>query len=100
MPVYAPTAAATVAATQVEVDAGATPVDEIEVTITDAAVTTSSKIFVSVSMDTPTSKDSDDVSMDAYVAIVVAEAAGSFIVRFRSLDGPVHDRYLLNYLIA
>jgi hypothetical protein len=88
-----------VTATQVEIDVGATPVGEAEVTVTNGAVTTASKIFAAVSTDAPTGKDADDAPMDFY--IVQAEAAaGEIIFRLYSPTGLLHDRYLIDYLIG
>lgn len=86
-------------AKQAEIDAGATPLDEVEVVVSDTDITAASHVFASVSFDTPTGKDADDVPMDTYV-VLAYEAAGQVTMRLRSLDGPVHDKYLINYLIA
>lgn len=85
-----------------EIDAGASPLDEVEVSVTDADVIATSAIYAQVSMSAaPTGKDADDVPMDTYVCWAdPMGATGSFTVRLRSLDGQIHDRYVIDYLIA
>jgi hypothetical protein len=88
-------------AKEIEIDVGAQPLDEFETTISDTDVLAGSNIFVAMNWAAPTGKDADDVPMDTYVLAADPQGvAGSFTLRLRSLDGMLHDRYLINYLIA
>lgn len=84
---------------QVEVDVGPIPVDEFEIDIVDTDVKNSSKLFATMSWDTPTGKESDDVPMDSYV-INVNGVRNRVTLRLRSLDGLLHDTYRVNYIVG
>lgn len=89
----------TLTATQVEIDVGTTPVPDFDAVVTDAAASTGSKVFATVSWDAPTGKDADDVSMDTYV--VNADAgAGSITFRIAAHEGWLEGTYKIDYLIA
>lgn len=85
--------------TQVEVDFGTTPVDSKVFTITDAAVTTASKIIAEVAYDAPTGKDLDEIEMDTILVSPGQAAAGSFQVFVRTTDGSyLADKFKINYV--
>jgi hypothetical protein len=83
----------------VEVDVGATPIEQADVTVVDPGVTTASAIFATMSWEAPTGKDADDVPMDTYV-INVGAGDGEITIRLRSLDGLLYDKYKINYLVG
>jgi len=83
---------------QTEVDFGSTPVDNASFTITDAQVTASSIVSCWLSGATPTSKDQDELEMDA-LFMEALPGAGSFSLYIRGLEGYVSDKFKINYLI-
>jgi hypothetical protein len=95
----APGAGGSVTATQVEIDVGATPVDDATVNTVDAAITTSSKIIFALSGIAPTGKDEDELGMDALM-IVPLPRAGSIDWYIRGLEGYIHDKFKLEYVVG
>jgi hypothetical protein len=102
MPVVNPgssSSTGTVNVKQTEVDFGTTPLAETEFTVTDSEVTASSQIIGTIAYEAPTGKDLDELEMDA-IDLRFAPGAGSFIVRVKGLDGYLHDKFKINYLIG
>lgn len=93
----APTAS--VAITQAEIDVGTTPVAEASVAVTDAGVTTSSKIIGGVAYKAPTGKDLDELEMDA-LDITFEPATGSLNVKIKGLEGYIADKFIIWYIFA
>ncbi len=84
-----------------EVDFGTTPLPEREFTITDAAVTATSKLIVTHAGNAATGKSADENAMDALVA-TAQPAAGSFTLYARTLDpvALVQGKFKFNYLVG
>ena len=85
--------------TEIEVDFGATPVAAKTLTITNAAVTASSKIIVSQSGAAPTGKSADENEMD-FILANATPASGQFTLRLHSMFGRVRDKFKFNYMVA
>ena len=96
-----PTASATVAWTQVEVDFGnPSYFDRKSFVISDGSVNGSSKIGVTVSLDAPTGKQSDELEMDMLMATAGNCSAGAFNLVVGGNEGFLHDKFKLNYLVG
>jgi len=95
----APTASITI--TQTEVDFGATPVADGTFTITNGAVSASSKILASVAYDAPTGKDLDEIEMDNLNIRVGKCSSGQFQIFISTADGSyLHDKFKINYTVG
>jgi hypothetical protein len=81
---------------QTEIDFGVTPVNEASFTITDADVTTSSKIVGGVAYEAPTGKDLDELEFDTLELRFVA-GTGQFVLYVQSKEGYVADKFKVNY---
>lgn len=68
-------------------------------TITDADVSASSQLIASLSYQAPTSKDQDEVEMDDF-SIRCMPGTGQFDMFVNSLNGAVHDKFKVNYLVG
>lgn len=90
---------ATVEIKQTEVDFGSTPVAEAEFVVVDVDVTPASQIMGDVAYEAPTGKDLDELEMDG-LDLKFAPGSGQFTLYARGLDGPVHDKFKINYLIG
>lgn len=93
----APTAAASIS--QTEIDFGSTPVSEASFLITDANVSSSSKLIGLVAYVAPTGKDLDELDMDG-LDLKFAPGVGQFTLYARGLDGYVADKFKINYQIG
>lgn len=91
--------AGSVVTTSVEVDFGAAPLVNAVFTITDATITTASRIFLQASGEAATGKDQDENEFDQFDFMVVP-AAGTFDVFVRCLTGPFADKLKLAYQVA
>lgn len=81
-----------------EIDFGSTPVAEKEFTITDADVTTDSKIVGCIAYVAPTGKDLDELELDA-IDLKFAPGAGQFKIYAKGLEGYVADKFKVFYII-
>jgi hypothetical protein len=86
-------------ATSAELNFGSTPVEAGVFTVTDAAVTTASKIIVQQSGVAPTSKAQDENEFDQIIFFAVP-AAGTFKVFARSLTGGIAGNFKINYALG
>lgn len=94
------TAASSISMVETEVDFGSTPVGETTAfTITDATVSGTSKIMLSLSGAAPTGKDQDELEMDAF-HMWALPGSGSFSLYMRPLEGFVHDKFKVNYIVG
>lgn len=84
---------------QTEVDFGSTPIPEQSFTITDAAVSLSNQLIAMIAYEAPTGKDLDELEMDA-IDIKVAPGTGEFTLFIKGLEGYLHDKFKVNYLIG
>lgn len=85
--------------TETEVDFGSTPVSEGSFTITDAGVSGTSKIMLSLSGAAPTSKDQDELEMDSF-HMWALPSTGTFTLYMRALEGYVSDKFKVNYMVG
>ncbi len=88
-----------ISSTQIEVDMGALPIVSKTFTVIDLNCTPSSVIVGNVSGDTPTGKMDDEVEMDSY-ALLFKAGSGQFDVTLRGLEGYLHDKFKINYVIG
>lgn len=93
----APTAA--VAATEVQLNFGTDPVDSKQFTVTDAAVTPTSKIIIVQSAVAGAGGATDDSELDP-IAVSAFPSSGSFTVNAHALKGRVVGKYMFNYQVA
>lgn len=93
----APTAS--VAITETEIDVGTTPVVEASISVTDAGISTSSKIIGGVAYKAPTGKDLDELEMDA-LEIKFEPLTGTMNVHIKGLEGYIADKFILWYTFA
>lgn len=84
---------------QTEIDFGATPISEASFTITDANVTASSKIVAMVAYVAPTGKDLDEIECDE-LDIKCGNGSGTFPMYVKGMEGYVHDKFKINYIIG
>jgi hypothetical protein len=84
---------------QTEVDFGSTGVDEASFTVADAAVTALSHLLATTAYVAPTGKDLDELDMDS-LEIKIAPGIGQFTMYIKSLEGPVHGNFKINYLVG
>lgn len=82
--------------TEVEVDFGATPVFEKQITVIDAGVSASSKIIASQSGKAATGKQSDENEMD-FLILNCTPGSGQFTLNCRAIPGPVSGLQKINY---
>lgn len=93
----APTAS--VAATEVQLNFGATPVDSKQFTVTDASVSPTSKILIAQSGTAAAGQDADNAEMDP-IAVSAIAGTGQFTVYAHALKGRVVGKYMFNYQVA
>ena len=82
---------------QAEVDFGSVPVWEASFLISDASVSAGSHLVGNVAYVAPTGKDLDEMEMDN-LDLKFAPGTGEFTIYARGLDGPIHDKFKINYL--
>lgn len=101
-PQKAPTATqwkAVTLAKQTEVDFGTTPVEDATFTVADDQVKTTSHIDCWLSGDAPTGKDADEIGLDALLIAATPASAGNISIYVRGLEGYVHDKFKLDYVV-
>lgn len=92
------TTTGTVIGTQVAIDFGSTPQWFAEFTITDAAVSSSSILIGMISYSVgSTGKSLDEISMDTY-CVICQPGSGQLIARVTGLEGPLANKFMLNYM--
>jgi hypothetical protein len=84
---------------QTEVDFGATPISESSFTITDIDVISSSHIEGSIAYEAPTGKDLDELEMDE-IDLKFGVGIGQFTIYAKGMEGYLHDKFKINYLIG
>jgi len=84
---------------QIEVDFGATPTRYFNGMISDADITTNSKLMIVQSGDAATGRAADEEEMDPLLPRAKVQN-GSFILHVTALEGPVVGSYRLNYTIG
>lgn len=84
---------------QTEVDFGATPVYDATFTVTDANVSTSSRIVPSLAGDTPTGKDADELEFDD-IFMYATPGTGQFSLYCRGNEGYLADKYKIDYVVV
>lgn len=82
--------------TEVEIDFGSVPVRDKQFTITDAGVSSTSKIIAVQSGKAATDRDADENAMDALVLNCKPES-GQFVINAFAISGPVTGKYKVNY---
>jgi predicted RecA/RadA family phage recombinase len=84
---------------QTEIDFGTTPVESATFTIADAQVSSASNVTAWIAGDAPTGKDADEIGMDDI--FLSASASGGNITLFvRGLEGYLHDKFKVNYMVG
>lgn len=84
---------------EVEIDFGPVGDTLLEVVVSDAGVTATSRIIVTQSMNQPTGKDQDETTMDI-LTFKAWPGAGQFTLNVESITGPVHDKMKVFYNYA
>ncbi len=94
-----PGGSGTFAITQAEIDFGESPVPEAFFSITDANVTTSSKVLGGIAYVAPTGRDLDEVEMEPFN---LNFSGGSGVVNLwaQAIEGPVTGKYKVWYTFA
>lgn len=85
--------------TEVEIDVGATPVQESSIAVADAGVSVTSKIIGGIAYKAPTGKDLDELEMDA-IELKFEPGTGTFNVHIKGMEGYISDKFIIWYLIA
>ena len=86
--------------TEVEIDFGTKPVTSKSFTVTDAAVSATSKISIVPSAKTATGRvNTDDMEWDGLSLAAVA-GTGSFTVYAVANPGPVVGKRVINYIVG
>jgi hypothetical protein len=86
--------------TQIEVDFGATPATDNEFTITDAAVTATSKIIASLAYEDTADNTADEIIACGVVCTAGKAEAGSFKLLVASLNSALSGKYKINYIVG
>tara|TARA_R110000822_G_scaffold127454_1_gene262968 strand:- start:18147 stop:18446 length:300 start_codon:yes stop_codon:yes gene_type:complete len=81
---------------EVEIDVGTTPVIEASVSVTNALVTTETRMLGGVAYKKPTGKDLDEISMDSF-DLKFEPLLGSFNVLIKGLEGYISDKFIIWY---
>lgn len=81
---------------EAEIDFGSVPVREKHFTITDAGISSTSKIIAVQSGKAATDRDADENEMDALILNCKPET-GQFILNAFAIPGPVTGKYKVNY---
>jgi len=84
---------------QTEIDFGVIPVSEKEFTITDSDVLVTSQITGTIAYEAPTGKELDELEMDS-IDLKFAPGSGQFKIYAKGLEGYLHDKFKINYLIG
>ena len=84
---------------EIEVDFGASAVRSKRFTITDAAVSATSKIMVMQSGKAATGRSADENEMDM-LHFLATPGSGTFVLIADCLTGRVNGKYKANYLIG
>lgn len=84
---------------ETEIDFGVVGAEELSVDISDSGITTSSRMFITQSLNQPTGKDQDEATMDDLI-FKVLPGSGSFTLQITSLTGPIHDKLKVFYNYA
>ena len=87
-------------ATQVVVDLGSTPGDEFEVTVTDGACTSASKVVCSMAYIHTSDNDADEISFSKVFCAAGKPATGSFTASIMAADGPIQGHFAMNYALG
>ena len=84
---------------ETEVDFGASATTAASATVTDASVSATSKILVTMSGNAATGRQADENEMDKLVCSV-RPGTGSFVVHCIPLPGPISGKYKLFYTVG
>ncbi|MBJ7347289.1 MAG: hypothetical protein JHC87_01815 [Thermoleophilaceae bacterium] len=68
-------------------------------TIVDAAVNAGSQITGNIAYEAPTARDRDEVEMEQ-ISLSFAPGAGQLTIFATALDGPIHGKFKINYLVG
>jgi hypothetical protein len=90
---------ASVAITQTEIDVGDVPVLEASILVTDALISSASKIIGGIAFVAPTGKDLDELEMDA-LELKFEPLTGSFRAHIKGLEGLIADKFKIWYTFA
>lgn len=85
--------------TQVEIDFGATPVQQGIFTISHTGAISGTRIIAAIAYDAPTGKDLDELDMDELIIKCGNATANQFTMFVKSADGSsVSDKFKINYI--
>jgi hypothetical protein len=83
--------------TQIEIDFGTTPTRSKTFVITNAGITTTSKILLTQAGTAATGRQADENEMDPIIFAGIP-STGQFTLIASSLNGPVVGKYRVNYM--
>ena len=92
-------APASAAVRQTEIDFGAAGIEEKTFIVVDAAVGPGDFIVAQIAYVAPTGKDLDELEFDALDFRCVA-GTGDFTLYARAIEGPVADKFVVNYVVG
>lgn len=86
-------------AKQTEIDFGSLPISEARFMVVDNDVNIASHVTGSIAYEAPTGKDLDEVEMDQ-IDIIFGSGVGQLSIYARGMEGYLHDKFKVNYLIG
>lgn len=84
---------------QTEIDFGSVPISEASFIVVDSDVISSSKLIGNIAYEAPTGKDIDELDMDI-IDLKFTSGLGQFTVYVKGLEGYLHDKFKINYLVG
>lgn len=93
------TAGGSVTITEAEIDCGSAATKACSATVTDATVSGTSKLLITMSGNAATGRQADENEMDKLMCSAVP-GSGSFVVHCIPLPGPVSGKYKLWYTVG
>ncbi len=85
--------------TEIEIDFGTSPTRTKTFTVTDAGVTTSSKLIITQSGHAATGRQADENEMDP-ILFSGTPGSGQFTLIANALEGPVAGKYRVEYVVG
>lgn len=85
---------------QIEIDFGSIPIDGTGFLISDASISSNSKLHGYISYESPTNKDLDELEMDILDIKIGPSGNGFALMYIQGCDGYIHDKFKINYTIG
>ena len=84
---------------QITIDFGSLPVSESLFTIINPNVQPTSQVTGKIAYQAPTGKDLDELEMDA-IDLKFGSGNGSILIYVKGMEGYLHDKFIINYLVG